>query len=45
MGLRAVHAIADRTDGNPATDAALSARLLAELGQTLPLLSADGETR
>ena len=37
MGLRAVHAIADRTDGNPANDPGLSARLLVELGRTMPL--------
>jgi glycerate kinase len=37
MGLRAVHAIADRTDGNPANDPRLSARLLEELGRTIPL--------
>jgi glycerate 2-kinase len=36
-GLSAVHAIADRTDGDPATDAGLSARLLRELGRTMPL--------
>jgi glycerate 2-kinase len=37
MGLRAVHAIADRTDGNPANDPGLSARLLGELGRAMPL--------
>jgi len=44
MGLSAVHAIADRTDANPATDPALSASLLVELGRTLPLPPVDGET-
>jgi glycerate kinase len=37
MGIQAVHAIADHTDGNPASDSALSARLLQELGRTIPL--------
>ena len=37
MGIEAVHAIADRTDGNPANDPALSERLLEELGRTIPL--------
>jgi glycerate kinase len=37
MGLAAVHAIADRTSRNPARDPALSARLLEELGRTMPL--------
>jgi glycerate 2-kinase len=37
MGLSAVHAIADRTHGNPANDPDLSARLLEELGRTIPL--------
>jgi glycerate 2-kinase len=37
MGLSAVHAIADHTDGNPADDPRLSARLLEELGRTFPL--------
>jgi glycerate 2-kinase len=37
MGLSAVHAIADHTDGNPANDPHLSARLLNELGRTIPL--------
>ena len=36
MGLHAVHAIAERTDGNPANDPGLSARLLVELGRTMP---------
>jgi glycerate 2-kinase len=36
-GLSAVHAIADHTDANPATDPDLSARLLTELGRTIPL--------
>ena len=44
MGLRAVHAIADRTDGNPANDPGLSARLLVELGRTMPLPSYVTET-
>ncbi len=37
MGIRAVHALADHTDGNPAGDPVLSARLLADLGRTIPL--------
>ncbi len=37
MGIQAVHAIADRTDRNPAGDPALSGRLLEELGRTIPL--------
>ena len=37
MGIQAVHAITDHTDGNPAGDPALSARLLEELGRTIPL--------
>ena len=37
MGLVAVHAIADHTDGNPADDPALSAQLLEDLGRTMPL--------
>jgi glycerate kinase len=37
MGLTAVHAIADHTDGNPADDPALSAQLLEDLGRTMPL--------
>ena len=37
MGLAAVHAIADQTDRNPADDPALSARLLEDLGRTMPL--------
>ena len=37
MGIQAVHAIADHTDGNPAGDPALSARLLEDLGRTIPL--------
>ena len=37
MGIQAVHAIADHTTGNPAADPALSGRLLAELGRTIPL--------
>lgn len=37
MGIQAVHAITDHTDGNPADDPALSARLLEELGRTIPL--------
>ena len=41
---RAVHAIADRTDGNPADDPALSARLLEDLGRTMPLPSTLTET-
>ncbi len=44
MGLRAVHAIADHTDGNPANDPGLSARLLDELGRTMPLPSYVTET-
>ena len=37
MGIQAVHAIADHTDGNPAGDPALSGRLLEDLGRTIPL--------
>lgn len=37
MGVAAVYAIADRTDGDPATDPQLSALLLEELGRTMPL--------
>ncbi len=37
MGIQAVHAIADHTDGNPAGDPALSGRLLEHLGRTIPL--------
>ena len=40
----AVHAIADHTDANPATDPALSARLLHELGRTMPLPQQATET-
>ena len=41
IGLAAVHAIADRTDRNPADGPALSAQLLEDLGRTMPLLSAE----
>jgi hypothetical protein len=44
MGLSAVHAIADHTDGDPAADPALSARLLEELGRTIPLPAAVSGT-
>jgi hypothetical protein len=44
MGLSAVHAIADHTDGDPAADPALSARLLEELGRTIPLPAAVAGT-
>jgi glycerate 2-kinase len=44
MGLSAVHAIADHTDANPATDPDLSARLLHELGRTMPLPQQATET-
>ena len=44
MGLRAVHDIADHTDGDPAADPALSARLLEELGRTIPLPAAVAGT-
>ena len=37
MGLAAVHAIADHTDGNPARDPDLTTRVLRELGATMPL--------
>ena len=37
MGLSAVHALADHTDGQPARDPALSARLLEELGRTIDI--------
>jgi hypothetical protein len=37
MGLAAVHAIADQTDRNPADDPALSAKLLEDVGRTMPL--------
>ena len=42
MGIQAVHAIADHTDGNPAGDAVLSARLLEQLGRTIPLPTKAG---
>ena len=44
MGLAAVHAIADHTDRNPADDPALSARLLEDLGRTMPLPARLTET-
>ena len=44
MGSSAVHAIADHTDANPATDPGLSARLLHELGRTMPLPQQATET-
>ena len=37
MGIEAVHAISEHTDQNPASDPALSARLLEHLGRTIPL--------
>ncbi len=37
MGLAAVYALADRTDRDPAADAALTRQLLADLGRTIPL--------
>ena len=37
MGLSAVHAVVDHTDGDPAHDPALTARVLEELGGTIPL--------
>jgi glycerate 2-kinase len=37
MGLRAVHAVTDHTDGDPAHDPGLTARVLEELGRTVPL--------
>ena len=43
-GYPAVHAIADHTDGNPAGDPALSARLLEDLGRTMPLPARPTET-
>lgn len=36
-GLRAVHTIADRTDGDPANDPGPSARLLDKLDRTVPV--------
>jgi glycerate 2-kinase len=45
MGLSTVHAIADRTDGDPANDPHLSARLLEELGLTMPLPGQVTENR
>jgi len=44
MGLAAVHAIADHTDGNPADDPTLSAQLLEDLGRTMPLPARPTET-
>jgi hypothetical protein len=44
MGLAAVHAIADHTDGKPADDPALSAQLLEGLGRTMPLPARPTET-
>ena len=44
MGLAAVHAIADHTDGNPADNPALSAQLLEGLGRTMPLPARPTET-
>ena len=44
IGLTAVHAIADRTDRNPANDPTLSAHLLQEVGATMPLHMPQGET-
>ena len=38
MGLSAVHAVVDHTDGDPARDPDLTARVLRELGATIPLL-------
>ena len=43
IGLEAVHAVADRTDLNPAGDPALTAHLLAELGRTMPLPACPAE--
>jgi glycerate kinase len=37
IGLMAVHAVADHTDRDPAADPLLSARLLEDLGYTMPL--------
>jgi glycerate 2-kinase len=37
MGIRAVHAVTDHTDGDPARDPDLTARVLEELGRTIPL--------
>jgi glycerate kinase len=37
LGFQAVHALADHTQGNPATDPALSASLLEQLGRTIAL--------
>ena len=37
MGLAAVHAVVDHTDGDPARDPGLTARVLEDLGRTIPL--------
>jgi glycerate kinase len=37
MGLSAVHAVVDHTDGDPARDPDLTIRVLRELGATIPL--------
>jgi glycerate kinase len=37
MGICAVHAVTGHTDGNPARDPALTARVLEDLGRTIPL--------
>ena len=42
MGLDAVHAVTDHTDGDPARDPALTARVLRELGATMPLPHTTG---
>jgi glycerate 2-kinase len=37
MGISAVHAVTDHTDGDPARDPNLTARVLEDLGRTIPL--------
>jgi glycerate 2-kinase len=43
MGIRTVHAVTDHTDGDPARDRGLTARVLEHLGRTIPL-PASGPT-
>jgi glycerate kinase len=43
MGIRTVHAVTDHTDGDPARDPGLTARVLEHLGRTIPL-PASGPT-
>ena len=43
MGLSAVHAVVDHTDGDPARDPDLTTRVLRELGATMPLEGVRGD--